>query len=71
MNSEELHKMKDRIWSGLDMVMEKAEKIGRAKTEWSIMELGEMADIEKDMAKALKCLVKTEVMMTEHSVDKY
>ena len=71
MNSEELHKMKDRIWSGLDMVMEKAEKSGRAKTEWSIMELGEMADIEKDMAKALKCLVKTEVMMNEHSVDKY
>jgi hypothetical protein len=71
MNSEELHKMKDRIWSGLDMVMEKAEKIGRAKTEWSIMELGEMADIEKDMAKALKCLVKTEVLMNEHSVDKY
>jgi hypothetical protein len=63
--------MKDRIWSGLDMVMEKAEKIGRAKTEWSIMELGEMADIEKDMAKALKCLVKTEVLMNEHSVDKY
>lgn len=71
MNSEEYKRMKDRIWSGLDMVMEKAEKIGREKTEWSIMELGEMADIEKDMAKSLKCLVKAQVMMNEHSIDKY
>lgn len=71
MSSEEYKKMKDRIWSGLDMVMEKAEKIGREKTEWSIMELGEMADIEKDMAKSLKCLVKAQVMMNEHSIDKY
>lgn len=71
MNSEELHKMKDRIWSGLDMVMEKAEKIGRTKTEWSIVELGEIADIEKDAAKTLKSLVKIEVMTNEHSVDKY
>lgn len=69
MNSEELKKMKDRVWAGLDMVMDKAEKIGRSKTEWSIMELGEMADIEKDAAKTLKCLVKIE--MNENSVAKY
>lgn len=63
--------MIDRIHRGLDMVIEKAEKIGREKQEWSLDELGKMADIEKDMAKAMKCLVKTHVMLNEHSIEKY
>ena len=53
------------------MVGEKAEKIGREKTEWSLDELGKMADIEKDMAKAFKCLIKTHIMLNEHSIEKY
>ena len=71
MTAEEINKMKTRIYSGLDMVSEKAEKIGRAKTEWSLSELGEMADIEKDMAKTFKCLIKTHLMLNEHSIEKY
>lgn len=62
---------KKRIYSGLDMLLEKSERIGKGKAEWSLDELYKMADIEKDMAKTFKCLVKTEVMLSEHSVEKY
>ena len=71
MKSEEITAMKERIYDGLRMVGEKAEKIGREKTEWSLDELGKMADIEKDMAKAFKCLIKTHIMLNEHSIEKY
>lgn len=71
MTKDEIEKMSKRIYSGLDMVSEKAEQIGRAKSEWSLCELGMMADIEKDMAKSFKSLVKTHMMLNEHSVEKY
>lgn len=71
MTSDEIKEMKTRIHNGLLMVSEKAEKIGKAKSEWSLDELGEMADIEKDMSEAFKDLIKVHVMLNEHSVEKY
>lgn len=71
MTKDEIEKMSKRIHAGLDMVSEKAEMIGRAKSEWSLCELSMMADIEKDMAKSFKNLVKTHMMLNEHSVEKY
>lgn len=71
MTYEDIKKMHERIYNGLDMVAEKAEKIGKEKSEWSLCELGQIADIEKDMAKTLKSLVKIHIMTSEHSVEKY
>ena len=71
MTADEIKELMHRIHRGLDMVTEKAEKIGREKTEWSLCELGDMADIEKDMAKTLKYLVKVHIMTSEHSIEKY
>ena len=71
MIEEELKQMTHHIYKGLDMIREKAEKIGKEKSEWSLYELGEIADIEKDMAKTLKYLVKIHIMVNEHSVEKY
>ena len=71
MTSDEIKEMHTRIHNGLLMVSEKAEKIGKAKSEWSLCDLGMMADIEKDMAKAFKDLIKVHVMLNEHSVEKY
>lgn len=45
MTNEDIKKIHERIYKGLDMISEKAEMIGRAKSEWSLCELGEMADI--------------------------
>ena len=71
MTHDEIEEMKKRIFDGLDMIAEKAEKIGRAKSEWSLCELGMMADIEKDIAKSFKCLIKVHVMLSETPVEKY
>ena len=53
------------------MISEKAEKIGREKSEWSLDELGKMADIEKDISKSFKNLIKVHIMLGEHSIEKY
>ena len=71
MTHDEIEKMSKRIYNGLDMISEKAEKIGREKAEWSLYDLGMMADIEKDMAKSFKCLVHTHQMLNEKSIEKY
>lgn len=71
MTNEEVTAMKERIYNGLDMIGEKAEKIGREKPDWSLDELGKMSDIEKDIAESFKHLIKIHVMLSEHSVEKY
>lgn len=71
MTNEEMKKIHERIYKGLDMISEKAEMIGRAKPEWSLNELGEMADIQKDISESFKNLIKVHVMTSEHSVEKY
>lgn len=71
MTNEEMKKIHERIYKGLDMISEKAEMIGRAKSEWSLNELGDMADIQKDISESFKNLIKVHVMTSEHSVEKY
>ena len=71
MTSDEVQKTHERLYKGLDMISEKAEMIGRAKSEWSLNELGEMADIQKDISESFKNLIKIQVMTSEHSVEKY
>lgn len=71
MTNEERERLKARITTGLSMVMDKAEKAGAEKPKWNIDEIGKMADILKDTAKAFHCLVKTEVEMSEHSVEQF
>lgn len=71
MTNEEIKKMHERIYKGLDMIAEKSEKIGREKSEWSLCELGMMADIEKDISKSFKCLLEVHTMLSEHSIEKY
>ena len=71
MTNEQMEMMKARIWNGLDMVSEKAEKIGREESAWSLDELGKMADIQKDISKSFKNLVEACVMSNEHSIKRY
>lgn len=71
MTNEQIEAMKARIWNGLDMISEKAQKIGQEESAWSLDELGKMADIEKDISKTFKNLIKICVMTNEHSVKRY
>lgn len=71
MTDNEIAEMKERIYDGLDMIMEKAEKIGKSKSEYSIDELYKMADILKDTAKSFKDLAKAHKIFSEHSIERY
>lgn len=63
--------LKERVCSGIEMILEKSEKIGREKKEWSLQELSEASDIIKDMAESLKNLAKMHHYLSEHSMEKY
>ena len=71
MTREEMEMIKKRIYSGWDMTMQVAEKIGREKKEWSLCEAMKSADILKDLAKTFKYLVEVESTMAESGVEKF
>lgn len=71
MTNEEIEMCKEKIHKGMQMVLEKAEHIGRTETMWSLGELGEMSDITKDMSEVLKNIAKTHYYLSEHSIKKY
>lgn len=71
MTNEEIEMCKEKIHKGMQMVLEKAEHIGRTESMWSLEELGEMSDITKDMSEALKNIAKTHYYLSEHSIKKY
>lgn len=66
-----MEELRKKICSGIDMVIEKSEKISREKKEWSLAELGEMSDIVKDLAESLKDIAKAHYYFSEHSMEKY
>lgn len=59
--------MIERVEQSIQMIMEKAEKIGTEKKEWTLDELFKASDIVKDMAEALKDLSKASM----HSMERY
>lgn len=63
--------IKDRICASIEMILEKAEKIGREKKEWSLDEVYKASDIVKDMADSLKDLAKVHYILSEHSEEKF
>lgn len=66
-----MKQLKDRVCSSIAMVLDKAEKIGREKKEWTIDELYKVSDITKDMAEALKDLSKMHYYLSEHADERY
>jgi hypothetical protein len=71
MTNEDYEVCKEKIYKGMQMVLEKAEHIGRTETMWSMEELSLMSDITKDMSEVLKNMAKTHYYLSEHSVKKY
>jgi hypothetical protein len=63
--------LKEEVCAGAKMVIEKASQIGKAKDKWSLEELGEVADIVKDIASAYKNLAKANWYLSEHSAERF
>lgn len=71
MTHDEICMLKDRVYDGIKMVVDKAEKVGKEKKEYSMDDLGKMSDVVKDCAEAIKDLAKAHYYMAEHSEEKY
>ena len=59
-----MKQLKDRVCAGIEMVLDKSEKIGREKKDWTIDELYKMTDIVKDLS-------KMHYYLSEHSDERY
>jgi hypothetical protein len=66
-----MRQLKDRVCSSIEMILEKAEKIGKEKKEWSIDELYKASDIVKDMSESLKNLSKMHYYLSEHADERF
>lgn len=69
--SEEMETSLKKIQNGIDMVLNKAEQIGRENDKWSLDEVMMMSDITKDMSEALKNIAKTNYLMEGRSIKRY
>lgn len=71
MTNEETKKMHEDFHKGVRMFLDKLEKVGREKSDWTLCEMGQVADIMKDLAKTHKCVVYAHEVMTKHPADTY
>ena len=71
MTNEEKMKLFNDFHSGVRMFMDKIEKISREKQTWTLNELGEVADIMKDLAKTEKNIAKTHMIYSTYSEEVY
>jgi len=67
MTNEERTKLYNDFHSGVRMMMDKLEKIAREKEGWTLCEMGELADIMKDLAMTEKGIAKAHYYHSEHS----
>ena len=71
MTSEERKKLYDDFHSGVRMMMDKLEKVSRAKDSMTISEMGEIADIMKDLSVVEKSIAKAHHCYSEKSDESF
>ena len=71
MKTEERMKLYDDFHSGVRMMMDKIEKIAKDKTSWTLCEMGQLADIMKDLAMTEKGIAKAHHIYTEKPDEAY
>ena len=67
MTTEERMKLYDDFHSGVRMMMDKLEKVARADVAMTLSEMGEIADIMKDLATTEKGIAKAHHCYSEKS----
>lgn len=71
MTTEERMKLYDDFHSGVRMMMDKLEKVARADVAMTLSEMGEIADIMKDLAMTEKGIAKAHHCYSEKSDKAY
>ena len=71
MTSEERKIMYDDLHSGVRMMMDKISSVAKEKSSWTLCEMGQLADIMKDLAMTEKGIAKAHYMYSEKSDESY
>lgn len=71
MTTEERTKLYNDFHSGVRMMMDKISSIAREKERWSLGEMGELADIMKDLAMTEKGIAKAHWCYSQKSEEVY
>lgn len=71
MTNEERLTIYNSFHKGVQMMLEKMEKMGREKPDWSLCEMGQLSDIMKDLSETEKNLTKANYYSMEHSEERY
>lgn len=71
MTNEDKSKIMSALVSGMSMLVDKLETVGRSKSEWTMGEMGCLADIMKDISETYKNIAKTHYLYSEHSDERY
>ena len=71
MTTEERKKLYDDFHSGVRLFMDKLEKIARSEESMTLSEMGELADIMKDMSCVEKNIAKAHHCYSEKSDKMY
>ena len=71
MTTEERMKLYSDFHDGVRMMMDRLEKAARSKDAWTLCEMGQMADIMKDLAMTEKAIAKAHYYHSEHSEETY
>lgn len=71
MLNNEMETCVEKLHKGMQMILDKAEQIGKEEPKWSLDEVMMMSDITKDMSEVLKNIAKTHSLMEGHSVKRY
>ena len=62
---------KRKIHNGIEMFVDKVEKVAREQKDFSLCELGCISDIIKDLASAYEKMAKAHYYMQGHSDKRY
>ena len=71
MTNEEIRELEDQYHSTTKGIMNKVTEICKTKKSWSLVELGEIADIIKDLSETHKNIAKIYYLMSEKSLETF
>lgn len=71
MTHEEIHEIEEHYHTTTKGIMNKVTEICKTKKSWSLVELGEIADIVKDLSEVHKNIAKVYHLMSEKSLETF
>ena len=71
MTHEEIHEIEEQYHITTKGIMNKVTEICKTKKSWSLVELGEITDIVKDLSEIHKNIAKVYHLMSEKSLETF